>query len=214
MKGAIIGDIIGSPYEWLSNKEYWFPPLYERRTYTDDTVMTLAVAKALMAGHTDDGDIKAEIVKQTRIYGNKYPYAGYGGMFSQWLRVREPKPYNSYGNGSAMRVSSVGWLYDDLDTVLHMARLTAEVTHNHPEGIKGAQAVAACVYLARTGHSKRAIKRYITKTFDYDLTRPVDYIRVNYYFDATCQGSVPEAISCFLQSKNFDDAIRKAYVGE
>jgi len=210
MYGAIIGDIVGSPYEWLSNKEYWFLPLYERRTYTDDTVMTLAVAKALMAGYTADDDIRAEVIKQMRTYGRKYPYAGYGGMFDQWLYTNDPKPYNSFGNGSAMRVSSVGWLYDDLDTVLRIAKLTAEVTHNHPEGIKGAQAIAACVYLARTGHSKRAIRRYITKTFGYDLNRTVNGIRETYGFDVTCQGSVPEAIICFLESRFFDDAIRKA----
>ena len=210
MIGAIIGDIVGSPYEFLENKEYWFPPLYERRTFTDDTVMTLAVAKALMAGHTEDEDIKAEVIRQMRDYGRKYPYAGYGGMFSGWLIETDPKPYNSYGNGSGMRVSSVGWLYDDINTVLHIAKLTAEVTHNHPEGIKGAQAIAACVYFARTGQDKNFIRKYVTDTFGYDLDRTVNGIRENYSFDVTCQGSVPEAIICFLESMSFGDAIRNA----
>ena len=143
-------------------------------------------------------------------YGNRYPHAGYGGMFRSWLREDEPKPYNSFGNGSAMRVSPVGWAFDSLEETLDAAKRSAEVTHNHPEGIKGAQATAACVFLARIGKSKQEIKEYVESTFGYNLCRTCDEIRPNYHFDVTCQGSVPESIIAFLESYDFESAVRLA----
>lgn len=210
MRGAIIGDITGSPYEFCENKDYWFPPLYERRTFTDDTVMTCAVAKALMVsrGKSDD-EIRKELIRQMKCYGRKYIDYGFGGMMHFWLESDSEEPYGSWGNGSAMRVSSVGWLYDDPGTVLHMAELTASVTHNTEEGIRGAQAVALAVFLARKGFSKRVIRRKIS-ALGYDLNRSVNGIRENYSFDVSCEGSVPESIICFLESKSFEDAVRNA----
>lgn len=150
MYGAILGDIIGSPYEFdMGNKSKDFPLFSENSTFTDDTVMTVAVADAFMSG----GDPRETLIHSMQKWGRKFPHAGYGGMFRRWLGAKEPKPYGSFGNGSAMRVSAAAWLYDDLETVRAMARLSAEVTHNHPEGIKGAEATAAAIFLARTGKS-------------------------------------------------------------
>ena len=143
-------------------------------------------------------------------YGQMYPYAGYGGRFCHWLRDRHPQPYNSWGNGSAMRVSSVGWLFGDLETVRRMARLSADVTHNHPEGIKGAEATAAAIFLARTGRTKAEIKAYIEENFHYDLSRTCDEIRPNYHHVESCQETVPEAITAFLEGQSFEDVIRTA----
>ena len=155
MLGAIYGDIVGSHYEFDPTKNYDFQLLHEDSRPTDDTVMTLAVAKALMEHYADDDDtIHRAVVKEMQALGRKYHNAGYGGRFYHWLDNPDPKPYNSYGNGSGMRVSAVGWLYPSLGHTLNMAKLTADVTHNHPEGIKGAQAIAAGMYLARTGHDK------------------------------------------------------------
>lgn len=205
MYGAIIGDIMGSPYEFAGNREYWFPLLYNRMRFTDDTVMTLAVADALM----DSSDRDMLIAKMKDI-GRRYPDSGYGNRFAVWLFSDDNKPYNSYGNGSAMRVSSVGWLFDTIDDTRRTARMTAEVTHNHEEGIKGAEAVASAIFFARTGRTKHFIRTYIEDNFGYDLHRSADEIRMDYKFDATCQGSVPEAITCFLESRNFEDALRTA----
>ncbi len=211
MLGAIFGDIVGSHYEFDPTKNYDFQLLHEDSRPTDDTVMTLAVAKALMDTYgKDDDTIRRAVVKEMQRLGRKYHNAGYGGTFYHWLDNPEPKPYNSYGNGSGMRVSAVGWLYPSLGQTLNMAKLTADVTHNHPEGIKGAQAIAAGMYLARTGHDKDFIKEYIANTFRYDLDRTLDDIRPTYEFDVTCQGSVPEAIIAFLESDSYEDAIRKA----
>ena len=151
---------------------------------------------------------KRELVRCMQHLGRKYPHAGYGGNFRKWLQYKDPKPYYSYGNGSGMRASSVGWLCRTLEETLHVAELTAEVSHNHPEGIKGAQATAASVFLARTGVSKEDIRTYIANAFDYDLSRTLDEIRPKYHFDVSCQGSVPEAIIAFYESSNYEDAGR------
>jgi len=216
MIGAIIGDFVGSPYEFDlgENKGYLshldFPLLIRNSKFTDDTVMTIAVGEAVMNGRNDPELTRREVAKCMQLWGAKYPYAGYGRRFKKWLKEEPPQPYNSYGNGSAMRVSSVGWLYDTIEDVLQYAEITAAVTHDHSEGIKGAQAVAAAIFLARTKHSKEEIKQYIEENFHYDLERTVDEIRPGYGFDETCQGSVPESIIAFLESTSFEDAVRKA----
>ena len=200
--GAVAGDIIGSIYEWNATKKtdfYLFTPFSK---YTDDTVMTVANADWL-----NTGDSLLGIMQD---YGNRFPHAGYGGMFRSWLREDDPKPYNSFGYGSAMRVSPVGWVFNTLEETLEAAKTSAEITHNHPEGIKGAQATAACIFMARTGKSKEEIKEYIELTFGYDLSRTCDEIRPNYKFDVTCQGSVPESIIAFLESTDFENALRLA----
>ena len=211
MLGAIIGDICGSVYEWANQKDIDKVELFKGRCFpTDDTVMTVAVARALMDSENMEDDwTKANLVSAMHYYGHLFPRAGYGGHFAQWLRHYQRDAYNSFGNGSGMRVSPVGWLYDSLEETLHFAKLSAEVTHNHPEGIKGAQAIAACIYLARTAHSKDEIRRFVEENY-YDLGFTLDEIRPEYEFDVTCQGSVPQAIEAFLESEGFDDAIRKA----
>ena len=212
MLGAILGDMVGSPYEFDRNnhKSKDFPLLSERSHFTDDTVMTLAVARGLMAGQGDAQKTFAEVQHEMQYWGRKYPDAGYGGMFGRWLRAEHPQPYGSFGNGSAMRVAAAGWLFDTLDKTLEMAKVTAEVTHNHPEGIKGAQATAAAIFLVRTGHSKPEIRQYVEQTFGYDLRRTCDEIRPGYRHVETCQQTVPEAIIAFLESTGFEDALRNA----
>ena len=204
MTGAIAGDIIGSVYEFDNIKTTDFPLFTNESDYTDDTIMTVAVADWLLNG--------GDLAKVMQRYGREYPYptGGYGGRFSGWLREKDPQPYNSWGNGSAMRVSAVGWMFDSLEKTLEVAKETAVVTHNHPEGIKGAQATAAAIYLARTGKSKQDIKQYIETTFSYDLGRTCDEIRPFYRFNESCQGTVPEAIIAFLDSSDFENAIRLA----
>ena len=213
MIGAILGDIIGSPYEFdRGSKTKDFPLFSGRSEFTDDTVMAIAVADAFLPVRPgmDDDTIRQRVVAKMQKYGRLYPHAGYGGRFRRWLRDRHPQPYSSWGNGSAMRVSSVGWLYNDLETVRRMARLSAEVTHNHPEGIKGAEAVASAIFLARTGSTKAEIKAYIEENFHYDLSRTCDEIRPDYYHVESCQETVPEAISAFLEGQSFEDVIRTA----
>ena len=214
MFGAILGDIIGSAYEFDSHncKSKDFPLFSRRSTFTDDTVMTLAVADALMkvTAEDDDETIRRELVRSMQAIGRHYPGCGYGGRFIGWMFSDHPQPYNSYGNGSGMRVSPVGWFYDNLDTVLRMAKLTADVTHNHPEGVKGAQSIAAAIFLARTGKSKADIKAYVEQQFGYDLDRTCDEIRPTYHHVETCQKSVPEAIIAFLEGTDFEDVIRTA----
>ena len=210
MIGAILGDMIGAPYEFdMGNKTKGFPLFSSGTEFTDDTVMTIAVAEALLdtLGKSDEIIIEA-LVQSMQKWGRKYPNAGYGCMFSQWLITPDPQPYGSYGNGSAMRVSSVGWLFDDIETTRHIAALTASVTHNHPEGIKGAQATASAIFLAITGSSKAEIKSYIEKEFGYDLSRTCDEIRPTYHHVETCQETVPEAITAFLEGTDFEDVIR------
>lgn len=212
MYGALLGDMIGAPYEFdRGNKTKEFPLFCKYSHFTDDSVMTIAVAEALLDFQfREDEDIKAGLVESMRKWGKKYPNAGYGRKFYHWLRARHPEPYGSYGNGSAMRVSSAGWLFDMLAETRHMARLTAEVTHNHPEGIKGAEATASAIFLARTGHSKDEIRDYIVREFGYDLSRTCDQIRPGYYHNESCQKTVPEAITAFLEGTDFEDVIRTA----
>jgi len=202
MIGAICGDIIGSVYEFSGEKNYEFPLFSGNSEFTDDTVLTIAIADALISGEAYE-----EFLYK---YAICYPGRGYGGMFSGWVKNPFRKPYNSFGNGSAMRVSPIGWWFHDLDTVLMEAKRSSEVTHNHPEGIKGAQAVASAIFLARNGETKQSIKKYITNNFGYDLTRKVDDIKQGYEYDVTCQGSVPESIIAFLESSDYEDAVRKA----
>jgi ADP-ribosylglycohydrolase len=211
MLGAIFGDVVGSVYEFNNTNDYNFPLLSEESRPTDDSFMSLAVAKALTDhyGESDD-DLRHAIVRDMQDLGRKHPDAGYGGTFIRWLQEYNPKPYNSYGNGSAMRVSAAGWLYPTMEETLHAAEITADVTHNHPEGIKGAQAIAAGIFLARTGSDKEHIRKFITEKFDYDLTRTLDEIRPGYAFYEICQKSVPEAIIAFLEGNSYDDVIRKA----
>jgi len=184
MFGAVLGDIVGSPYEKSADniKTKDFPLFSERSRFTDDSVMTLAVAHAFLeTGYsTEELSIREELISSMQAFGRRHPFAGYGARFSQWLRSPRPRPYNSFGNGSAMRVSSVGWLFHDLAKVRQMARLSAEVTHNHPEGIKGAEAVASAIFLARTGSSKDEIRAHIESKYRYDLSRTTDEIRPAY----------------------------------
>ncbi|MBO4379174.1 MAG: ADP-ribosylglycohydrolase family protein [Clostridia bacterium] len=212
MYGAILGDMIGAPYEFdRGGKTKDFPLFIAASQFTDDTVMTIAVAEALLNTHEGDDDaILAALTACLQRWGRKYPDAGYGLRFGQWLRVENPLPYKSYGNGSAMRVAAAGWMYDSLDKTRHIARLTAAVTHNHPEGIKGAEATASAIYLGRTGKSKAEIKEYIETEFHYDLSRMCDEIRPAYRHVESCQETVPEAITAFLEGKDFEDVIRTA----
>ena len=212
MYGALLGDMIGAPYEFdRGNKSKEFPLFCENSRFTDDSVMTIAVAEALLDSRfLDDDSIRAALIKSMRKWGKKYPDAGYGRKFLCWLREKEPKPYGSCGNGSAMRVSAAGWLFDTLEETREKARLTAEVTHDHPEGIKGAEATSSAIFLARTGRSKGEIRDYIVQEFGYDLSRTCDQIRPSYYHNESCQKTVPEAITAFLEGTDFEDVIRTA----
>ena len=202
MIGAIAGDIIGSVYEWERIKSKRFDLFSPDCYFTDDTVLTVALAESILTGNDYASLMKA--------YYRRYPDAGYGGLFHRWALDKESEPYNSWGNGAAMRVSSVGFAFATLDEVLVRAAEYTAVTHNHLEGIKGAQATAAAIFLARTGSTKADIKQYTAATFHYDLSRSVDEIRPTYRFNESCQATVPEAIVCFLESTDFEDAIRNA----
>jgi ADP-ribosylglycohydrolase len=204
MLGAIAGDIIGSIYEFANVKTKDFPLFSDRSAFTDDSILTVAIADAIL----HNGDYRQTLQAYVRRYPN--PMGSYGGRFSAWATSAALEPYNSWGNGSAMRVSPVGFAFNDLETVLQVAKDTAEVTHNHPEGIKGAQATAAAIFLSRTGHGKAGIKAYIETQFGYDLDRTIDTIRPMYRFNESCQETVPEAIVAFLDSTDFEDAIRNA----
>lgn len=213
MYGAILGDIIGSLFEFdRGNKSKEFELFSPGCEFTDDTVMTIAVAEALMnvEKDADDDTIKESMVKSLKYWGKKYPDAGYGARFGMWLLLEDPEPYNSCGNGSAMRVTAAGWMADTLEETRRLARLSAEVTHNHPEGIKGAEATATAIFMARNGSSKEEIKRYIIEEFDYDLSRTCDEIRSTYYHTELCQQTVPEAITAFMEGSDFEDVIRTA----
>ena len=212
MYGALLGDMIGAPYEFDGgNKSKEFPLFCENSRFTDDSVMTIAVAEALLDSRfLDDDSIRAALIKSMRKWGKKYPDAGYGRKFLCWLREKNPKPYGSCGNGSAMRVSAAGWLFDTLEETREKARLTAEVTHDHPEGIKGAEATSSAIFLARTGRSKGEIRDYIVQEFGYDLSRTCDQIRPSYYHNESCQKTAPEAITAFLEGTDFEDVIRTA----
>jgi len=202
MIGAIAGDIIGSVYEWHNIKTIDFPLMNDQSYFTDDTVLTIALAESILT----------EIPYKTLLkeYYTVYANAGYGGMFRQWARSTESEPYNSFGNGAAMRISPVGFAYSTLDSVMAKAEEYTAITHNHPEGIKGAQATAAAIFLARTGNSKEQIRDFIQMRFGYDLLRRLDDIRPGYTFNETCQGTVPEAIIAFLESDSYENAIRLA----
>ncbi|MBQ3376089.1 MAG: ADP-ribosylglycohydrolase family protein [Erysipelotrichaceae bacterium] len=211
MLGAIFGDIVGSVYEFNNTHDYNFRLLSDWSQFTDDTVMTLAVAKALMESYgKSDKKVRETLINCMKQLGKRYPDAGYGGMFYNWVLGDNREPYNSYGNGSAMRVSAAGWMYDSLEETLHAAKLSAEVTHNHPEGIKGAQATAAAIYMARTGKSKEEIRDYIENNFGYDLHKSMKDIVSRGHGEEICQVSVPQALVCFLLSDSYIDTVRKS----
>lgn len=209
MLGAIIGDIVGSKFEWNNIKTKKFEFFNYKCEFTDDSIMTLAIAKAILNCKEDYSDLSEVTIKYMQEVGRPYPYCGYGGYFSQWLMSDDPKPYNSLGNGAAMRVSAVGFVANSIEEAIDLSRKVTEITHNHPEGIKGAEATAVAVYMARTGSSIRKIRKYINKHY-YSMDFKLDDIRDSYKYNETCQGTVPQAIEAFLESKNFEDAIRNA----
>ncbi len=204
--GAICGDIIGSSREFRPIKTKDFRLYNGYSTFTDDTVMTLAIASWLMK----DKSSMDVLISEIKAFGLKYPHAGYGGMFKKWLTQDNPKPYGSWANGSAMRVSPVAWVADSLEESQKLARMSAIVTHDHPEGIKGALATNDAIFLAKTGSSKKDIKKHVESNYGYDLNRKLDDIRPNYDFDVSCRGSVPESIICFLEADDFEDTVRNA----
>ncbi len=202
MLGAIIGDVVGSRFEKDNIKTKEFELFHPACRFTDDTVLTVAIAEAILYQKPYEESVKK--------WGRRYPLAGYGKTFKKWLAGHIQGPYNSWGNGSAMRVSPVGYAFNTLEQVLEEAEKSAAITHNHPEGIKGAQAIAAIIFLIRQGQSKEAIQTYLGDTFNYDLSRSIEDIRPYYSFDVSCQGSVPEAIIAFLEAEDFEDTIRTA----
>lgn len=221
MLGAIFGDIVGSVYERHNVKTTDFPLITRYSHPTDDTIMTLAVAEALMrkwktrsdvsvSSSERDFEVFEKLTNNMQAIGRMYPNVGYGGAFRKWLWQDNPQPYGSWGNGSVMRVSPVGWICHTFDDVMKLAALTASITHNSAEGIKGAQAIASCIYMAKTGMSKSEIRQVCNSLFRYNLSRTLDEIRRSYIFDASCQGSVPEAIIAFLEGNDYEDVIRKA----
>ena len=203
--GAIAGDVIGSAYEFNPTRDYNFDLFTPKSTFTDDTVLTVANALWLLE---DEAHSHGKLVNIMLDLCRRYPNRGYGGRFANWIISEDPQPYNSFGNGSAMRVSPVGYYAKTLDETLELAKISAEVTHDHPEGIKGAQATAAAIFLARKGMTKKEIRDYVAQTFDYDLSRTLDEIRPTFTFDETCQRTVPEAITCFMEGKDFEDVVR------
>ena len=207
MLGAITGDIIGSVYEFTNAKpDLDFPLFVIDSEFTDDTVLTVALADSILSSV----NYKTKMLE----YYSLYPDCSYGNRFHVWANSKNPQPYDSWGNGSAMRVSPVGWAYNDLETVLQKAKKSGEVTHNHPEGIKGAQATAASIFLARTKHTKKEIKEFVEKNFSYNLDLHLEELRRTYSFNESCQDTVPQAIFTFLISESFEDSIRKAiYIG-
>lgn len=204
MIGAIIGDYVGSAYEFHNTKDYSFEMITPQSEITDDSIMSIAIADAILQSKP--------YAERMRYWGHKYPNpkGAYGGSFSSWLRSNNPQPYNSWGNGAAMRVSPIGWAFSGLEQVLLQAKLSAECTHNHEEGIKGAQATATAIYLTRQGETKQWIKKYIESKFGYNLSFKIADIKESYKFDESCQGTVPPAIVCYLESTSFEDAIRLA----
>ena len=209
MLGALIGDIAGSPYEWSNCKSKDFPLLEPRSRMTDDSVMTAAVASAVLMGDLENLDaFRQNVITEMRRLGNQFPGLGYGPRFERWLKAEDPQPYHSLGNGSAMRVSPVAWAAESLSQCLALAKASAEVTHDHPDGIAGACCVAGAVYLARTGADKEAIRDHVTRYYPLNFT--LDEIREAYQFDVSCAGSVPQAMEAFLEAADFEDAIREA----
>ena len=209
MLGAITGDIIGSIYEFNNHKSKDFPLFDEGCKFTDDTVMTVAIADSLLTANGDLSLLGQITIKKMREYGKAYPGRGYGVRFNVWLQIIDSQPYNSFGNGAAMRISPVGWIGNSLEEVKKLSSIVTSVTHNHPEGIKGAEAVAVAIYLARTKHSQEEIRTYINKHY-YDLNFTLDEIRPRNKHDETCQKSVPQAIVSFLEAKDFENSIRNA----
>ena len=211
MYGAIIGDISGAGHEFqyppLKDKNYQF--FEDDSFFTDDTVMTCAVAKSLLECDGKWDNLPEITIKNMQDLGRKYPNVGYGGMFSAWLYGDNPKPYNSFGNGSAMRVSPVGWVAKSLQEAVELSEMVTSVTHNHPEGIKGAEAVAICIWMARNEVSKEDMQTVVNK-FYYPFDFTLDEIRPSYFFDVTCQGSVPQALQAFFEAESFEDAVRNA----
>ena len=210
MLGAVIGDIVGSRFEWNNIKTKEFRLFDERCKFTDDSVMTLAIAKAILECSGDLELLPDQAVKCMQDVGRHYPHCGYGGRFRRWIYTDDPQPYHSWGNGSAMRVSPVAWAARDMDECLAMSDAVTAVCHDHPVGLKGARAIAAATFLALHGSSKGAIKAEIESRFDYDLSFTLDSIRDSYTFDVSCMGTVPPAIVAFLESEDFIDAIRNA----
>lgn len=216
MIGAIIGDVIGSVYENENVKTTDFPLFSRFSRFTDDTILTVAIADAILNRETasikyfQKRNNRRMYALKLKEYGRRFPGAGYGQMFSDWLSSDSLNGYGSYGNGSAMRVSPIGYAFDALDEVLLEAKLSAEATHNHPAAVKGAQAIASAIFLARTGKDKSFIKSFIEQNFRYKLSALLDDIRTSYTFDSSCAGSVPQSIIAFLESENFEDAIRKS----
>lgn len=214
MYGAIFGDVIGSRFEFdRGGKTKEFKLFTEEDSFTDDTAMTIAVGEGLMNAGYDASveEIKKCVIESMQEWGHKYPNAGYGGRFWGWLfGGSNPKPYGSYGNGSAMRVSAVGWLYDSLERTREVARATAEVTHNHPEGIKGAECTAAVMYMGRTGSTKEEIIDYITKEFGYDISETLDQMRERHEHVESCQDSLPKALRSFFDGESYEDVVRNA----
>ncbi len=202
MIGAIAGDTIGSPYEFAPNKSVDFPLFCTHSRFTDDSVLTIAIADVLLHG--------LDLIDTLKEYSRKYPNAGYGGAYQRWALSDSREPYNSWGNGSAMRTSPIGFFYNKESDVLKAARMCAQVTHNHPEGVRGAQATSLSIFLARQGASKIDIRKEISKWFNYDLSKTINEIRPKYTFDVSCQGSVPQSIIAFLESADYEDAVRKA----
>lgn len=211
MLGAIVGDIVGSVYEYNPIKKRNFPLFGSGCSFTDDTVMTIAVAEGFMNTlGMGPKEVRAEIISRMQYWGRKYPEAGYGGRFIAWLNESSPKPYQSWGNGSAMRVAAAGWLFATIQQTADHARYSAEVSHDHPEGIKGAESLAAAIFMLRQGKSKEEVKRYIRGVYGYDFRFTLDEIRPNYGFDVSCQGSVPQAFVSFFEGDDFESCIRNA----
>lgn len=207
MLGAIAGDIIGSPYEYINDKSYDFELITDSSYFTDDTVMTLAVGQWIMESNSLSS---SDLIKYMQTLGRRYPDAGYGPRFKNWLATNNPQPNNSYGNGSAMRVSPIGLYAQSLNEALELAYITASVSHNHPEGIKGAQATVAAIYMVRNGYSKSQIREILSVMFDYNLYRTIEEVKANYEWNDICQKTVPEAIIAFLDGKDFEDVVRLA----
>jgi type I restriction enzyme M protein len=207
--GAIIGDIVGSIYEFDNIKTKDFPLFTERGFITDDSCMTIAVADALMKWKRDGGDLQKYAIQSMREIGRKYPNMGYGFRFARWLSSDDNEPYNSWGNGAAMRVSAVGWIGNSITEVKRLSYMVTAVSHDHIEGIKGAEATAVAIFMARTGKTKEEIAKYITDNY-YDWCSSVAELQANYSWDGSCQGTVPPALQCFFESENFEDAIRNA----
>lgn len=209
MLGAIIGDIVGSRFEWDNNRSKEFEFFTDECFATDDSIMSLAVAKAILESKKDYSDLSENTIKYMQKIGRNYPDCGYGGRFYGWIFSDNPQPYNSYGNGSAMRISPIGFVAESLEETKRLSGPVTNVSHNHPEGIKGAEATAVCVYMAKNGKTMDEIRKYVTDNY-YNLNFTLDEIRDTYKFNETCQDTVPQALQAFFESKNFEDAIRNA----